>query len=59
MPKWFPETRRDKKVLRAFSSYVPETFLFTFRVLLWDSFALFVTYFFGSLIAAPRFSRKR
>ena len=53
----------DQKGIRKYyallSSYVPETFLFTFRVLLLGFLALFVTYFFGSLIAAPRFSRKR
>ena len=47
-----------KKYYALLSSYVPETFLFTFRVLLLGLLALFVTHFFGSLIIAPRVSRR-
>ena len=48
-----------KKYYALISSYVPETFLFTFRVLLLGFLALFVTSFFGSLVSTPRFSRRR
>ncbi len=47
-----------KKYYALLSSYVPETFLFTFRVLLLGLLALFVTHFFGSLILSPRVSRR-
>ncbi len=48
-----------KKYYALLSSYVPETFLFTFRVLLLGFLALFVTYFFGSIIVTPNFSRRK
>ncbi len=54
---------RDQKGMKKYyallSSYVPETFLFTFRVFLLGFLVLFVTYFFGSLVSTPRFPRKR
>ncbi|MBP6889259.1 MAG: hypothetical protein KBC19_01520 [Candidatus Moranbacteria bacterium] len=47
-----------KKYYALLSSYVPETFLFTFRVLLLGFLTLFGVNFFGSLIITRRFSRK-
>lgn len=48
-----------KKYYALLSSYVPETFLFTFRVLLLGFLALFVTYFFGSLMTTRQLPRRR
>jgi hypothetical protein len=47
-----------KKYYALLSSYVPETFLFTFRVLLLGLLALFATSFVSSLLMAPRVSRR-
>ena len=48
-----------KKYYALLSSYVPETFLFTFRTLLLGFLALFVTYFFGSLMSTRQLPRRR